>query len=740
MDKSMENENRRGPSLRPYLTAPGALALSVGTSIGWGSMVVTCNTYLAKAGPLGSALGLIIGCVIMLLVSRCYEYLCGCFPEAGGAYAYAREAFGYDHGFLVAWFLTLTYLAILWANATALPLFARYFLGDMFRTGRLYSVFGYDVYLGEALLSAAALALTALCLVYLRDLTSRILVMLVAVFTAAILIAFLAAIFRHGQAMSPYFAPDSGRIGQVLNIAVISPWAFIGFESISHGAEEFSFRRKSVGRILRISVAATTLLYILLMVLSVTAYPPEYASWHEYISDLGSLSGIRALPAFYAAERYLGTAGVTLLTAALLALIITSLIGNLLAVSRLFYAMARDRILPRAFSGINSHGNPGRAILLATGISCIIPFIGRTAIGWIVDVTTIGATLIYGFTAASAMRMAKTRGDERERRTGLLTLVIMIAFGVWLLVPNLFMSGSMEAESYILFVVWSVLGFVYFRIILSQDREKRFGKSIIVWIALLSLILFVSLVWMNQSFMAATGRAMENIESYYASAGFSGGDQAIIADELRIIRLTNARSIIVVVGLFALSLGVLLNNYALMSRRARESEEQLGKARDIANTDPLTGVKSKHAWMEKEAEADGMIRAGEAGAFAVVVCDVNGLKHINDTKGHKAGDRCIQEACRMICEIFKHSPVYRTGGDEFVVYLSGRDYRIREELLRELHERSVSHIGTEEAVVSGGMSGYRREDKDVHAVFERADARMYEEKQALKSLGAITRE
>ena len=72
-------------------------------------------------------------------------------PGPGGVYAYAKESFGYDHGFLTAWFALLTYIAMFWANVTALPLFADFFLGDMFKFGFHYSVFGYEMYFGEAL-------------------------------------------------------------------------------------------------------------------------------------------------------------------------------------------------------------------------------------------------------------------------------------------------------------------------------------------------------------------------------------------------------------------------------------------------------------------------------------------------------------------------------------------------------------------------------------------------------------
>ena len=86
--------------------------------------------------------------------------------------------------------------------------------------------------------------------------------------------------------------------------------------------------------------------------------------------------------------------------------------------------------------------------------------------------------------------------------------------------------------------------------------------------------------------------------------------------------------------------------------------------------------------------------------------------------------------------IFQHSPVFRTGGDEFAVILTGRDYLIRRELLLALHDRSVEHIGTEDVVISGGISEYRPgADTGFRDVFERADAQMYAEKQRLKDMG-----
>ncbi len=172
-----------------------------------------------------------------------------------------------------------------------------------------------------------------------------------------------------------------------------------------------------------------------------------------------------------------------------------------------------------------------------------------------------------------------------------------------------------------------------------------------------------------------------------------------------------------------------------------ELKTQIAHVHGQAYRDGLTGVKSKQAYLEMEKALDEKLSLGPLPAFGIVVCDVNGLKKINDTLGHKAGDEYICKACEMICDVFSHSPVYRIGGDEFAVLLTGRDYENRHALVHELHEQSSRHISTNEAIVSGGLSDYvPNQDQSVHEVFVRADAMMYKEKTLLKSMGAVTRD
>ncbi len=741
-------EEKTGGGLKPYLSQRAVWALAVGTSIGWGSLVVMGTNYLGQGGPAGTVAGLLVGMVLMLVLSRNFHYMANIYPEAGGVYAYTKNVFGYDRAFLVSWFLSLTYISMFWANATSLPLFARYFLGDLFRFGYLYTVFGYEVYLGEVLLTAAAIVLVTLLCMRSKVAAAHLMVVMVLVFTVGIAVCFAVAMLRQGQGLarfSPAFVPGStGALRQILRISFLSPWAFIGFESVTHSAEEYKFPHGKLFRVLVISVVTTTALYLFVTLLSISAFPPEYASWLDYVRDLGSLDGLKGLPAFYAADCYLGTAGVVLLAASLLCLVLTSLIGNLRALSRLFYAVAQDEILPKRFAELNRHEIPGRAMLLVAGLSLGIPFVGRTAIGWIVDVTTIGATLLYGFVSAAAFKTARQRGDKRETLAGGFGLLVMLVFGVYLLFPNLFSDDTLETETYILFIVWSVLGFFYLRGIVAKDHARRFGKAIIVWIALLALVVFLSMIWTGRVDERVTDEALRNIQSYYNgtadAATLALGEEAFIARQMQNIHRSGLLNTLVVVGLFVLALGAMLMNHFSMRKWEDKAIRERDHARTVAYTDPLTGVKSKAAFAEAEQETDARIEAGEAEPFAVLVCDVNGLKYVNDTFGHKAGDEYIRAASSLICEEYQHSPVFRTGGDEFVVLLTGRDYEQRETLLGDFNARVEANLAPDAVVISAGASDYRPGgDLRLHDVFVRADEAMYERKQQLKAMGAKTR-
>ncbi len=169
-------------------------------------------------------------------------------------------------------------------------------------------------------------------------------------------------------------------------------------------------------------------------------------------------------------------------------------------------------------------------------------------------------------------------------------------------------------------------------------------------------------------------------------------------------------------------------------RREQEHLAALSAANELARRDELTHTKNKTAYHEMEAELQRRIADG-SDPFGIVVCDINDLKHINDTEGHTAGDDLIKNACRLICRVFRHSPVFRVGGDEFAVVLTGQDFEDREALVAELKWQVEDNIRMGEGpVVAFGLAVLRPgRDHRVEDVFNRADSHMYTEKSRLKS-------
>lgn len=189
-----------------------------------------------------------------------------------------------------------------------------------------------------------------------------------------------------------------------------------------------------------------------------------------------------------------------------------------------------------------------------------------------------------------------------------------------------------------------------------------------------------------------------------------------------------------------------LNHLDLLQKdkeRAEEDiktrDEKIGQISMEAYRDSLTGVGSKAAYVNKVEEMNGQIKAGHK-ELGVVMVDMNNLKHINDEFGHKMGDSYIIGCCRLICEVFKHSPVYRIGGDEFVVILQGADYENRHALVDSLKKRYDEIMKNhdkepwERYSAAVGIAELSSDDGTIDLVFKRADRAMYRDKKRMKEV------
>jgi diguanylate cyclase (GGDEF)-like protein len=170
-------------------------------------------------------------------------------------------------------------------------------------------------------------------------------------------------------------------------------------------------------------------------------------------------------------------------------------------------------------------------------------------------------------------------------------------------------------------------------------------------------------------------------------------------------------------------------------QREKQHLRALKMEKELARRDELTGVKNKTAYHELEKSVQENIDNGlDYLDFALVVCDSNNLKRINDTEGHVVGDEYIKQSAKLLCDIFVHSPVFRVGGDEFVIFLRSNDFTNRNELMKRLRDQVLENLKSGSGpILASGMADYIPEtDHLVSEIFERADKEMYEDKQTLK--------
>ncbi len=220
--------------------------------------------------------------------------------------------------------------------------------------------------------------------------------------------------------------------------------------------------------------------------------------------------------------------------------------------------------------------------------------------------------------------------------------------------------------------------------------------------------------------------------------------ESVIHDRIREISERSIKSgrnmlLLILALVFVLATLLLVQLRILLKSKIDAEEERSRKLQSMANTDSMTGVRNKHAYSEYELELNRQIKENEIKKLAVIVCDVNGLKLVNDTKGHAAGDKLIKDACTMLCEYFNHGAVFRIGGDEFAVILREKGFDTMSEVIEEFNRKVEDNIRTKEVVISIGVSTLKEDDEQFHDGFERADHQMYERKKELKKMGAPTR-
>lgn len=448
--------SQRG-ELRKSLSPTQVLSLALGCIIGFGCFVLP-GDFLGKSGPLGTAIGIVIGAGLMLLIIKSYGMVVERFPVAGAEYAHAYFAAGRYHAFVCGWFLSLGYLAVIPLNATALALLGKFVAPGLFARGFLYTVAGYDVFAGEILLASSSILLVGwfnLRSVHsVGDFQKYLTTILVA---TAMFVGCGILLFGGGSVnnLRPFFSPEKTTVASVLAIVAVAPWLFVGFDTLPQAAEELAFSESQTTRLMVISVVAGTVLYVLVTLATAVVQP-----WQSLLEDNPAwMTGA-------AVRLSLGKLGLGVLVSAIVAAIFTGINGFFLASSRLMFSMARAKVLPGFFARVHAdRGTPTGAVVFAGAMALVAPWFGRQALVWIVDMSALGTAFGYGYTCVAAYFLSESLP---ARLYAVFGTVASVGFIVLLTIPG--MPGFMALPSWVALAGWVMLGGIFFA---TQSRAYR---------------------------------------------------------------------------------------------------------------------------------------------------------------------------------------------------------------------------------------------------------------------------
>jgi len=181
-----------------------------------------------------------------------------------------------------------------------------------------------------------------------------------------------------------------------------------------------------------------------------------------------------------------------------------------------------------------------------------------------------------------------------------------------------------------------------------------------------------------------------------------------------------------------------LRLFADQATVALESVAQYERQRYLAEHDALTSLRNRHAFMDELAVALRSVPLGQP--VALVYCDLDRFKELNDARGHAAGDEALADFARILADsIRSDDSAFRIGGDEFALLLPGCDEREAERVVeRALDSWAATWSGDEAQPHLGasfGIAVCRRDaEANVEELLRRADEAMYEAKRTRSRL------
>ncbi len=445
---------------------PGSIwAVAVGSIIGWGCFLQGGIWTERAGGPLPLFLGFLIGGLLMIVVGYSYSYMIAKFPVAGGEFAYAYKGFGRTASYVCGWMLSLGYLAIVALNATALPVLASYIFPGVFTHGYLYTIAGYDVYLGEVALSLFFIILFGIMNYRGAKSVGNLQLAMVLIMCAAVVVSVIGVVvtghFDTANLQPAYGAGGKSFGGGLASILALAPFLYVGFDCIPQAAEEYDFPPQKCKALIVSALIVGALIYGAMALVTDCAMP-----WQQVL-QLTDANGVAVKWHTGAILEFaMGKLGVGFVALAVCMGIFTGMNGFFMTSSRLLFGMARAKMLPSMFEKVHSkYKTPSVCVIFTMLLCCICPFFGREVIGWVVDMCSVGTAFGYFFTCAGAYILLKKYGDPNDTNrirpsTALCGCIISVAILLLLVIPG--SPAFMAPQSFAALAAWVLMGVVFY--------------------------------------------------------------------------------------------------------------------------------------------------------------------------------------------------------------------------------------------------------------------------------------
>ncbi|MDK7925959.1 MAG: APC family permease [Staphylococcus simulans] len=467
MEKRHHKKVDRG-DLQQNLSEKFVWAIAYGSCIGWGSFILP-GDWISQSGSIAAAIGITIGALLMIIIGVSYGVLVKHFPVSGGAFAFSYLSFGRYVSFFSSWFLTFGYICVVALNATAFSLLLKFMMPGVLEHGKLYTIAGWDVYITEIIIATALLLLFTFITIRGAQVSGSLQYYFCIAMVVVVLLMFFGSFFGSGFSLSnlqPLADEKKGWFTSIIMIVAVAPWAYVGFDNIPQTAEEFDFAPNKTFKLIVYSLLAAAGTYVLMIL-----YTGWLSSRGAENSDLWVTGAVT--------QQSFGYIGLFVLAVAITMGIFTGLNGFLMSSSRLLFSMGRSGIMPGVFSKIHPRfKTPYVAILFLGALTLIAPWLGRTALTWIVDMSSTGVSVAYLVTCLSATKLFSYNKESNTYAPIYKTFAIVGSIFAFIFLGLLLIPGSpaaLSTPSYIALIVWLVLGLAFF--VVRYPKLKNMDKD-----------------------------------------------------------------------------------------------------------------------------------------------------------------------------------------------------------------------------------------------------------------------